>query len=58
MIPLFISNVNQLNTSNNGLPIQLFLTPPIILTPEKSYYASATELDIVYCFFKYNYWEK
>lgn len=50
MISLFISNVNQQNTSNNGSTLQLSLNPAIILNPDKKYYASAPEVDIVYCF--------
>ena len=35
MISLFISNVNQQNTANNGSTIQLSLNPAIILNPDK-----------------------
>ena len=50
MISLFISNSNQQQTFNNGSKISLSMNPPIVLDPSKKYYASASEVDIVYCF--------
>ena len=50
MISLFISNSDSRYTSNNGSTVTLPLNPPVILDPSKRYYASATEIDVVYCF--------
>ena len=50
MISLFISNSNVAYTSNNGSKISLSMNPAISLDPEKKYYASAYEIDCVYCF--------
>ena len=50
MISLFVSNSDSKNVSNNGSQITLSLNPPIVLNPNKKYYACATEVDIVYCF--------
>ena len=50
MISLFVSNSDQNITSKNGTQITLSLNPPIILDPNKKYYASCLECDIVYCF--------
>ena len=50
MISLFISNSDTRYTSNNDSTVTLPLNPPIILDPSKRYYASATEIDIVYRF--------
>ena len=50
MISLFVSNSDPKITSNNGSQVTLTLNPPIILNPNKKYYACATEVDIVYCF--------
>ena len=48
MISLFVSNSDQNITSKNGTQITLSLNPPIILDPNKKYYASCLECDIVY----------
>ena len=50
MIPLFITNEDANNTSNNGSRVQLVINPPIQLDPNKKYMASAREVDITYCF--------
>ena len=50
MIPLFITNEDANNTSNNGSRVQLVINPPIQLDPNKKYVASAREIDITYCF--------
>ena len=50
MISLFITNSDTSNVSKNGSQIQLSLNPPIILDPNKKWYACVTECDIVYCF--------
>lgn len=50
MITLFVSNSNPQITSSNGSQVTLSLNPPIMLDPNKKYYASAVEVDIVYCF--------
>ena len=47
MYSLFVNN----NTStNNGSTVTLNMNPPIHLNPEKKYYASVYEADIVFCF--------
>jgi len=50
MISLFVSNSDSRYTSNNGSTVTLPLNPAIILDPTKKYYASAVEIDVVYCF--------
>ena len=50
MISLFVSNSDSKNTSNNGSQVTLSLNPAIMLNPDKKYYASAVEVDIVFCF--------
>ena len=50
MISLFVSNSDAKNVSNNGSQVTLSLNPPIMLNPDKKYYASAVEVDIVLCF--------
>ena len=50
MISLFVSNSDPKNTSNNGSQVTLALNPAVMLNPEKKYYASAVEVDIVFCF--------
>ena len=50
MISLFITSSDTSNVSTNGSQIQLSLNPPIILDPNKKWYACATECDIVYRF--------
>ena len=50
MISLFVSNSDEKITTKNGTQITLSLNPPIMLDPEKRYYASCLECDIVYCF--------
>jgi len=50
MISLFITNSDTTSTSLNGSKVTLSLNPPIILDPNKKYYASAPEVDITYCF--------
>ena len=42
--------VNNSISSNNGSSVQLSMNPPISLDPNKKYYASVHEIDIVYCF--------
>jgi len=50
MISLFVSNSDPKNTSNNGSQVTLALNPAVMLNPDKKYYASAVEVDIVFCF--------
>ena len=50
MISLFVSNSDSRYTSSNGSKVNLPLNPPIVLNPEKKYYATASEIDVVYCF--------
>ena len=47
MFSLFVNNINS---TNNGSSVQLSLNPAISLDPNKKYYASVHEMDIVYCF--------
>ena len=49
-IALFISNNDTNTTTLNGSKITLSLNPAIMLKPEKKYYASVLEADVVYCF--------
>ena len=50
MISLFVTNSDTNQTSLNGSKIMLHLNPPIMLDPNKKYYACAPEVDITYCF--------
>lgn len=50
MFSLFVSNTDTKVTSNNGSKINLSLNPPIILDPNKKWFASIFEMDVVYCF--------
>ena len=50
MFSLFVSNTDTKVTSNNGSKINLSLNPPIILDPNKKWYAAIFEMDVVYCF--------
>ena len=47
MYSLFVNNINS---ANNGSSVQLSMNPAISLDPNKKYYASVHEMDIVYCF--------
>ena len=47
MISLFVSNTDKNVTSNNGSPITLSLNPAIVLDPNKRWYASVYEKDVV-----------
>ena len=50
MFSLFVSNTDTNITSNNGSKINLSLNPPIILDPNKKWFASIFEMDVIYCF--------
>lgn len=49
-IALFVSNNDPNTTSLNGSKITLSMNPSITLKPDKKYYATVIEADVVYCF--------